>query len=217
MSAPCKCDPCIAVAKEARRLRVSMLCAWCGTPVHLVDREASTAKQRGRAHCSRACAVAYSAEVSRQTLARINRATAGARMRARNPMRLASAREKMSATLRRIGHTPKVRGGNGRPVSAPQQRLADALGWPTEVVVAVGRGRGAGWPSHYKIDIACAQRKIAIEVDGGSHSSVKVRAADARKAAFLEEQGWTVWRFSNADAMENTSVCVQTVLSGTSR
>lgn len=129
-------------------------------------------------------------------------------------MRNQETRELVSKRLKEIGHRPKIQGGNGRGPTVPQMSLAAALGWEMEVVVRVGMG--AGWPHHYKIDIADSETKRAVEVDGGSHGTKSVKVADVRKEEFLKSQGWTVWRFSNAEAM-NTDECVRIILSGTSR
>ena len=59
-------------------------------------------------------------------------------------------RIKMAKTLRAMGHKPIIQGGNGRPLPEPQARLAERLGWETEVTVAIGDGER---PHHYNIDI----------------------------------------------------------------
>jgi hypothetical protein len=148
-------------------------------------------------------------------MAATNRRYASQRMTLRNPMRHAAAREKMRLTLRALQHRPKVRGGNGRAIPVPQQMLADALGWPTEVIVRTGR-RGY-WPTHYKVDIANRALMIAIEVDGFSHFAMVRKAQDARKDAFLTGRGWRVLRFSNRAVLENLSACVLKVASMTSK
>lgn len=70
-------------------------------------------------------------------------------------------------------------------------------------------------PLHYKIDIANPVKKIAVEVDGGSHSATRVREADERKDAFLTSHGWRVFRFSNREVMADLEGCVRKVLSTT--
>jgi hypothetical protein len=132
-------------------------------------------------------------------------------------MRHAAARAKVSATLVEMKHTPPIRGGNGKPPAEPQRLLAEALGWPMEVVILTGPDRAKGAPPCYKIDIAHWTKRVAIEVDGLGHNTFKIRAADARKTAFLEARGWTVLRFSNAQVLADLEACVQTVLSTTSK
>ena len=51
------------------------------------------------------------------------------------------------------------------------------------------------------LDFAARARKLAIEVDGDTHVGNETR--DERRTAWLEEQGYHVIRFSNADVMCN--------------
>lgn len=135
-------------------------------------------------------------------------------------MRSEAARTKMSATLKRIGHAPKVRGGNGHGPTVPQDTLARALGpaWEMEHVVKTkGAPAAMRYPPAYKIDIAYPGLKVAVEVDGNSHMLLTRQAQDAKKDTFLSGRGWTVLRFSNAAVMERLAECVATVESTTSR
>ena len=53
----------------------------------------------------------------------------------------------------------------------------------------------------YIADFASNNPKLVIEIDGDTHA---VRESyDAQRTQFLEEQGYSVIRFSNADAMMN--------------
>lgn len=119
-----------------------------------------------------------------------------------NPMSNNQSRQRMRAKLREIKHRPIRRGGNGRPLSLPQLALLHVLGegWESEVAVPTG-GRNNGHPTHYKIDIANTAEKLAIELDGGSHSSDERREQDARKSAFLIGLGWRVFRVPNDEAL----------------
>lgn len=130
-------------------------------------------------------------------------------------MRRDDVRNRMSETLRSMGHRPSVRGGNGYGLTEPQRLLSEELNWPTEVVVPTGRPRTPGVPTHYKLDIADPDRKIAVEVDGGSHYPLARQESDRRKDAFLRGAGWTVLRFSNQEVMADTAACAQTVQSTT--
>ncbi|WP_238560105.1 endonuclease domain-containing protein [Sphingomonas sp. Mn802worker] len=51
------------------------------------------------------------------------------------------------------------------------------------------------------LDFVARLRKLAIEVDGDTHAGNEAR--DERRTAWLEEQGYDVIRFSNADVMHN--------------
>ncbi len=109
-------------------------------------------------------------------------------------------RAKLSATMKRIGKRPPVRGGNGTGLSPCERLLAEAT----------------GLPSHFKLDLADPTIKLAIEVDGNTHYGDR-KAADARKTAFLAGRGWTVLRFTNAQVREDLAGCAATVASTTSR
>lgn len=135
-------------------------------------------------------------------------------MRERNPMHRPESRAKMAATLKAIGHKPNSRGGNGKEITPAQRRLANLLGWPTEVVIAPGDGQR---PYHYKVDIAHPSMKVCVELDGGSHYSLARQASDRRRDERLASLGWLTFRFWNGDAMEHTEECARTVLSTTSK
>jgi very-short-patch-repair endonuclease len=54
----------------------------------------------------------------------------------------------------------------------------------------------------YVIDFCCREQKLVVELDGGQHA---IRTAyDAKRTAFLEEQGYRVLRFWDNDALGNT-------------
>jgi very-short-patch-repair endonuclease len=49
----------------------------------------------------------------------------------------------------------------------------------------------------YIADFACAKARLIVEVDGETHWTVEQRRRDARRTAFLEQDGWTVLRVWN--------------------
>jgi very-short-patch-repair endonuclease len=151
-------------------------------------------------------------------MARTNRRYASERMISNNPMYRQECLEMMRAQLRTIGHRPAVQGGNGRPMPEAQRLMKAALGdaWKAEFVV-VTKLRQQGYPNHYKLDLAHPLRKVAIEIDGGSHSARKIRASDRRKELFLRQNGWLVLRFSNEEVMADSAACARMVMSTTSR
>ncbi len=53
------------------------------------------------------------------------------------------------------------------------------------------------------VDFYCATFKLVIELDGESHNSVEAVAYDEERTAFLQSQGLTVLRFTNAEMMNN--------------
>jgi hypothetical protein len=166
---------------------VPSTCSICGGP--FIARAYGSRVQQA---CSGACRSLRSS----RTLARTNRLLASDRMRARNPMRHESVRSKVSATLRAIGHGPRVRGGNGRGPTETEAAMSAALGWPTNVIVPTRQPRGSGYPTHYKLDVANRSLRVAIEIDGSSHCALARRAQDKKKTAFLMSLGWTVIRVS---------------------
>jgi len=59
------------------------------------------------------------------------------------------------------------------------------------------------------VDFACTEYQLVIEVDGGQHSD---NSADQRRTAWLEDQGWKVFRFWNNDVLANTNGVIETIL-----
>lgn len=138
------------------------------------------------------------------------------RIGALNPMASAASRKKMSATLRRRGHKPVVRGGNGRPMPKAQAVLLAALGqgFEAEHVVPTREPRKpGGYPTHYKLDIANPAARVAVEIDGGSHRAIARREADARKDQLLTALGWTMLRFTNKEVLASPSSVVAVIMS----
>ena len=132
----------------------------------------------------------------------------------RNPFRWPSTRAKALLANRAKGFpglSGAQKGGNGRGPTRPQLALAAALGWPMEVPVSCGK-RKAGRPACYKLDIAEAALKIAIEVDGESHRSPAAKARDRRKDAFLASQGWLVLRFKNERVLADLPSVLQEIV-----
>lgn len=48
----------------------------------------------------------------------------------------------------------------------------------------------------YSYDFAWPEKKIDIEIDGGTHTQEKVRKIDRRRDQWSSKQGWTIHRFS---------------------
>lgn len=199
------------------------LCAWC--------RENPVKTKQAR-FCSRSCsaqwrmsqpetkALLYSPQVKARVGEGIRKAWAlgkcekariasRERMIQHNPMHNLITRAKLSNILREIKHRPKMRGGKGKPMPEAQYKLAAALNWETEWVVATGRGRG----HHYTIDIANPITKVAVEVDGTSHRALKRRKIDQEKDEFLQQQGWLVLRVSNDQALRGTKRVAASIVS----
>jgi very-short-patch-repair endonuclease len=56
---------------------------------------------------------------------------------------------------------------------------------------------------NYIADFVCHAAKLVIELDGGQHFSDGQEAADARRSAIIEANGFLILRFSNHDLMSN--------------
>ena len=54
---------------------------------------------------------------------------------------------------------------------------------------------------NYILDFYCAAAKLAIELDGSQHYEPAGQMYDARRSAYLEQQGIQVLRFSNSDVL----------------
>lgn len=55
----------------------------------------------------------------------------------------------------------------------------------------------------YIADFACAELRLLIEVDGATHTTPAEIERDARRTAFLQQQGWLVWRVWNNEVYDN--------------
>lgn len=141
------------------------------------------------------------------------------RMKIKNPMFNEEYRKKASDRQKEINHKPKVQGGNGRGATLHQLMLYNELSkydssFTMEHIERTGHlAKQFNSPRHYKIDIASKYHMLAIEVDGSSHSSLKVKECDERKTKLLNLKGWKVLRLSNFQIQKELQNCVQMVLS----
>lgn len=205
---------------KRKKVRAPMTCTWCSKTVLLQPHLA-----RDRKFCGRVCATAWWLQqpehreacrrggtiAGRKGKGRPN-PKARVRMLQNNPMYDPAISKKVGAALKNRPF-PAKRGGNGQPLPLQQQRLARALGWPTEVAVGIPRKIRAQYrtPKNYKIDIASKRHMIAVEVDGISHKALKVQEADRRKDLVLRSLGWNVLRFSNTIIRSSLPNVVQAV------
>ena len=100
-------------------------------------------------------------------------------------------------------------------MTVPQMKLAELTGLSMEFAVITGEARNhfKSVPHCYKVDLACPEVKLAIEVDGNSHKTKRWKFLDARKTEILSSIGWTVLRFWNKEVMEDGSACAEKVAS----
>jgi very-short-patch-repair endonuclease len=61
----------------------------------------------------------------------------------------------------------------------------------------------------YVADFASIQHRLIVELDGGQHAD---RISDARRDAFLVDQGWRVVRFWNNEVIENRNGVLERLL-----
>jgi hypothetical protein len=189
-------------------------CLGCGVMVEIAKTDAARGlARRGRAYCGEDCKAKVVREIRAASIARTNRLHASTRMKANNPMHRGDARERMTATLRAIGHKPSVRGGNGTGLTAPQAALLDALGypWEAELIVPTLQKRGSGYPTHYKLDLAHPLLEIAVELDGQSHCLLSRQAQDRKKDQFLRDRAWAVLRLKNEDVMRDVPAAAEAI------
>jgi len=131
------------------------------------------------------------------------------RMRDRNPMRDPGVRDRATREIRRMMERGEIEPyggrnhGNGSTRTKVERRAHEALkdlGFMPEFVIGIGRGKWRpGLPKNYRIDLANPEAKIAIELDGGSHSTKTRRERDQRKDRFLKREGWKVIRLRVRD------------------
>ncbi len=62
----------------------------------------------------------------------------------------------------------------------------------------------------YIADFACREKKLVVEVDGGQH--MLAAEYDKRRTAFLESEGFRVFRVWNNEVFNNTSGVLETIL-----
>ena len=62
----------------------------------------------------------------------------------------------------------------------------------------------------YIADFACPETALVVELDGGQHAE---NAADEKRTAFLNVEGYSVLRFWNNEVLENRDGVLSTILS----
>jgi hypothetical protein len=141
------------------------------------------------------------------------------RMTKNNPMKRPEVRAKVSSTLRAMGHGPVVRKGNGTGLTECEQLLAARTGFRPHSVGVPGwlRAELEVAPKSYKIDLACVDARLAVEVDGLSHKAWSRREQDKRKDFILSCLGWTVVRVTNEEVRADPDGVAKRLLSMTLR
>lgn len=199
----------------------TQLCEWCGNTTKGIDRR----------FCGRKCSAiernSKPEEVMKRTLAvreyyahnpnprlGVKDPQSSIRMTLHNPMQNPETREKVSKAL--TGKKlPHLRGGNGQGMTVPQTILLERLNYliPEHVISMKGITHPEGVPSHYKIDLADLENKLAIEIDGYSHNTYKQKIKDLKKDSILQSLGWKVLRFKNKQILDELEHVVTTIQS----
>jgi very-short-patch-repair endonuclease len=63
----------------------------------------------------------------------------------------------------------------------------------------------------YVVDFYCSQYKLAVEIDGATHSTPEEIQNDHVRQEFIEREGVHFLRFSNADVFENMDWVLETI------
>ncbi len=63
----------------------------------------------------------------------------------------------------------------------------------------------------YIADFACFELDLLIELDGDTHGTDAQIRLDASRTVFLEQEGWHVIRFWNADVMDSLDGVLQQI------
>jgi len=66
------------------------------------------------------------------------------------------------------------------------------------------------WIGPYVVDFVCIEAGLVIEADGSQHADAC--DYDARRSAWLANEGFTVLRFLNGNALMNTEGVLRTIL-----
>ncbi len=66
----------------------------------------------------------------------------------------------------------------------------------------------------YFADFACREEHLVVELDGSQHADSDY---DRRRDQFMVEQGWSVLRFWNVDALDEAEAVVDTIIAALQR
>lgn len=62
------------------------------------------------------------------------------------------------------------------------------------------------------LDFYCAEKRIAVELDGESHYDIKAIIKDEQRDNFLRSKNIKVLRFTNIEVMENVDGVIENIL-----
>ena len=91
-----------------------------------------------------------------------------------------------------------------------------------EAAVTAAAAGAEGWKflrqkpiGPFVVDFACVEARLAIEIDGATHSTAWEIDYDRRRTRFLEREGWGVLRFWNSEIFQNLDGVVETIRNAT--
>lgn len=61
----------------------------------------------------------------------------------------------------------------------------------------------------YIVDFVCLSKKLVIEIDGGYHTDECVAEQDLIRSSYLEQEGFTVVRFTNEEVLVDTNSVIE--------
>jgi very-short-patch-repair endonuclease len=189
-------------------------CPLGGATFVVTGKRRYEALRRGYCYCSRACSDAgRSAHLSAAATSRYADPAERALRSAAMIKKMAdpAARAKIAKTHRRLGHrVPPDSVYKGGPTKMEARLMASLpSGWLLHH--HIDRGIGSGFTHRVEVDLALADLRLAVEVDGPNHSRSRQRARDAKKEAFLLKHGWVLLRFSNIAVRDDPAGCVAAI------
>jgi len=63
----------------------------------------------------------------------------------------------------------------------------------------------------YIVDFLCVEKRLVIEIDGGSHFEPGAKKKDARREQYIRAQGFDVLRFGNGQMLEDGDVVLNKI------
>jgi very-short-patch-repair endonuclease len=65
---------------------------------------------------------------------------------------------------------------------------------------------------YFIVDFMCYEARLIVELDGGHHNEDQIQIDDAKRTAWLQNQGYTVLRFWNNEVLKQIEDVLQTIL-----
>ena len=62
------------------------------------------------------------------------------------------------------------------------------------------------------VDFVCREKKVVVEVDGGTHGTTEEIERDTRRTTYLEREGFRIFRAHNQEVYDNLDGVLDTLL-----